>query len=140
MRWNSGDVSNRKQSWKPLSPTLAANPTSDNLPIVMLTESRTQEARNIRRESMKKGKDWSPRRGKELVPRKDDLSNTITANESKESFMLDGSRIRRLMPTECERLQGFPDGWTEGVSDTQRYKCLGNAVTVNVVSAIVKMF
>ena len=42
-------------------------------------------------------------------------------------------RIRRLTPTECERLQGFPDGWTEGVSDTQRYKCLGNAVTTNVI-------
>lgn len=45
-------------------------------------------------------------------------------------------RIRRLTPVECERLQGFPDGWTEGVSDTQRYKCLGNAVTVNVIQAI----
>lgn len=49
--------------------------------------------------------------------------------------------VRRLTPTECERLQGFPDGWTaEGVngpiSDTQRYKQLGNAVTVDVVSAI----
>ena len=47
--------------------------------------------------------------------------------------ILDGFRIRRLTPTECERLQGFPDGWTEGVSDTQRYKLLGNAVTVNVI-------
>ena len=45
----------------------------------------------------------------------------------------DGEMVRRLTPTECERLQGFPDGWTEGVSDTQRYKCLGNAVTVNVI-------
>ena len=44
--------------------------------------------------------------------------------------------IRRLTPLECERLQGFPDGWTEGVSDTQRYKVLGNAVTVNVIEAI----
>jgi len=44
--------------------------------------------------------------------------------------------IRRLTPIECERLQGFPDGWTKGVSDTQRYKMLGNAVTVNVVEAI----
>ena len=44
--------------------------------------------------------------------------------------------IRKLTPTECERLQGFPDGWTEGVSDTQRYKTLGNAVTVNVVKDI----
>ena len=56
-------------------------------------------------------------------------------------FTLDQSphivnRIRRLTPTEFERLQGFPDGWTEGISDTQRYKCLGNAVTVNVIEAI----
>ena len=50
----------------------------------------------------------------------------------------DGTKIRRLTPTECERLQGFPDGWTEGVSDTQRYKTLGNAVTVNVVKEIMK--
>lgn len=46
------------------------------------------------------------------------------------------SRIRRLTTKECERLQGFPDEWTLGASDTQRYKCLGNAVTVNVVQAI----
>jgi DNA (cytosine-5)-methyltransferase 1 len=44
--------------------------------------------------------------------------------------------IRRLTPIECERLQGFPDNWTAGVSDTQRYKQLGNAVTVNVVQYI----
>ena len=51
------------------------------------------------------------------------------------------AQIRRLTPTECERLQGFPDGWTEGVSDTQRYKVLGNAVTTNVVAAIItKLF
>ena len=51
-------------------------------------------------------------------------------------------RIRRLTPTECERLQAFPDGWTEygkdgeKISDTQRYKCLGNAVTTTVITAI----
>lgn len=46
------------------------------------------------------------------------------------------SSIRRLTPIECERLQGFPDNWTQGISETQRYKCLGNAVTVNVVEEI----
>lgn len=51
-----------------------------------------------------------------------------------------GTSIRRLTPTECERLQGFPDGWTEGISDSQRYKCLGNAVTVNVVRDIINKF
>lgn len=45
-------------------------------------------------------------------------------------------RIRRLTPIECERLQGFPDGWTDGISDTQRYKTLGNAVSVPVVKAV----
>lgn len=45
-------------------------------------------------------------------------------------------KIRRLTPVEAERLQWFPDWWTEWVSDTQRYKCLGNAVTVNVIRDI----
>ena len=51
-------------------------------------------------------------------------------------FVKKDFQIRRLTPTECERLQGFPDGWTDGVSDTQRYKTLGNAVTVNVIEDI----
>lgn len=51
-------------------------------------------------------------------------------------------RIRKLTPKECERLQAFPDGWTEygkdgeKISDTQRYKCLGNAVTTTVVTYV----
>jgi DNA (cytosine-5)-methyltransferase 3A len=45
-------------------------------------------------------------------------------------------RFRKLTPKECERLQGFPDDFTSGVSDTQRYKMLGNAVTVNVTEYI----
>jgi len=46
--------------------------------------------------------------------------------------------VRRLTPLECERLQGFPDGWTGMLSDTQRYRTLGNAVTVNVVQWILE--
>ena len=49
-----------------------------------------------------------------------------------------GRYVRRLTPTECERLQGFPDGWTAGFSDSTRYKMLGNAVTVNVAEWIGK--
>jgi DNA (cytosine-5)-methyltransferase 1 len=55
-----------------------------------------------------------------------------------------GSKIRRLTPVECERLQGFPDNWTkygadgELISDTQRYKMCGNAVTTNVITEIAK--
>ena len=48
--------------------------------------------------------------------------------------------VRRLTPIETERLQGFPDNWTnvEGMSDTQRYKQMGNAVTVNVIKDIME--
>ena len=44
--------------------------------------------------------------------------------------------IRKLTPIECERLQGLPDNYTEGVSNTQRYKCLGNAFNVDVIAHI----
>lgn len=46
--------------------------------------------------------------------------------------------IRRLTPLECERLMAYPDGWTEGLSDTQRYKTLGNGIVSNVVAEVVK--
>lgn len=58
-----------------------------------------------------------------------------------DSYELNG-QIRRLTPVECERLQGFPDNWTaldqdgQPISDTQRYKMCGNAVTVNVIEAV----
>jgi DNA-cytosine methyltransferase len=51
---------------------------------VTLTERRTEEARAIRRESLKQGRDFSPRRGKELVPRTDEKSNCLTASITKE--------------------------------------------------------
>ena len=45
---------------------------------------------------------------------------------------------RKLTPLECERLQTFPDGWTDCVSNTQRYKALGNAWTIDVIAHILK--
>jgi len=47
-------------------------------------------------------------------------------------------KIRRLTPIECERLQGFPDNWTDGQSDTQRYKQCGNSVSVPIVKKIME--
>lgn len=56
---------------------------------------------------------------------------TLTRNQTLAATTAYG--VRRLTPTECERLQGFDDGWTEPAgSDSARYKALGNAVTVNV--------
>jgi DNA (cytosine-5)-methyltransferase 1 len=46
--------------------------------------------------------------------------------------------VRRLTPLECERLQGFPDGWTDGQSDATRYRQLGNSVAVPCVEWITR--
>ena len=65
----------------------------------------------------------------------EDISLTIATSNDQTLFTK--GTVRRLTPTECERLQSFPDGWTAGQSDSARYKQLGNAVTVSVVAWIV---
>lgn len=50
-----------------------------------------------------------------------------------DSMVEEHSVYRKLHPIECERLQGLPDGYTDGVSNSQRYKMLGNAFNVDVV-------
>jgi len=45
---------------------------------------------------------------------------------------------RKLTPVECERLQTVPDNYTDGVSNTQRYKMLGNGWTVDIIAHILK--
>lgn len=66
-----------------------------------------------------------------------DKSNCLTATNY-DYCWYDGYICRKLTPIECERLQTFPDNWTEGISDTQRYKALGNSWTVDVVTHIFK--
>ena len=51
-------------------------------------------------------------------------------------FVATDEVVRRITPMECERLQGFPDNWTASQSDSQRYRQMGNAVTVNVIESI----
>jgi len=72
--------------------------------------------------------------------RQNNISPTLTLNDP---TYLKTPRIRRLTPIECERLQGFPDNWTKygtngEISDSQRYKMCGNAVTVDVVQAVME--
>lgn len=70
------------------------------------------------------------------------LSQTLSAGHYNQPKVVDGMALRRLTPIECERLQGFPDNWTQYghdgklMSDTQRYKMCGNAVTTNVIAEI----
>jgi site-specific DNA-cytosine methylase len=64
-------------------------------------------------------------------------NKSLTIATGNDQTLYDDKKVRRLLPLECERLQGFPDGWTEGQADTQRYKQIGNAVAVPVVEWIV---
>ena len=49
-------------------------------------------------------------------------------------------RLRKLTPLECERINGFPDNWTNvaGLTDSQRYFCMGNALVVGVINKIME--
>jgi len=67
--------------------------------------------------------------------RKDDKSGTLTS-VLKDNLVVSKDIIRKLTPVECERLQSLPDNYTEGISTTQRRKCLGNAFNVEVVKHI----
>jgi DNA (cytosine-5)-methyltransferase 1 len=68
-------------------------------------------------------------------PSRSPQSSEITAQV--DAMVRETGVVRRLTPTECERLQGFPDGWTDGQADSNRYKQMGNAVAVPVVEWII---
>ena len=71
-----------------------------------------------------------------------DVINTLTAfmgtGGNNVSMVAKETTVRRLTPVECERLQGFPDDWTAGQSDSTRYKQMGNAVAVPVVEWLIQ--
>ncbi len=105
------------------------------------TERRTEEAKRIRREYKKKySRDFSPRRGKEMVLRNDGKMNCLTKTYSLKEHTLIYEKInyRKLTPIECERLQTVSDNYTDCVSNTQRYKMLGNGFTVDVICHILE--
>lgn len=64
-----------------------------------------------------------------------DKANSMTTVQT-DSMVEVNQVIRKLTPVKCERLQGLPDNYTDGISNTQRYKCLGNAFNVDVVAHI----
>lgn len=80
---------------------------------------------------------WEPRSA-DGVPRihEGNVSPTLNTMEGGQRQPCVG--VRRLTPVECCRLQGFPDDWNDNASDTQRYRQMGNAVTVNVIEWIGK--
>ena len=138
--------------------------------IVGLTEVRTQEAKQIRKET-----GTNPKRAKELILRTDGKIGAILTSQTPDNLVISGTlrthndgkgfrevmsgkgatiparsredgsgqnivsisgNIRRLTPLECERLQTVKDNYTNYVSDSQRYKMLGNGWTVDVIAHI----
>lgn len=75
---------------------------------------------------------------------KDATDLVVDLDEAQDDSILENETlvllIRRLTPLECERLQGFPDGWTdiEGASDSARYKALGNSVAIPCVDYVLR--
>jgi len=74
----------------------------------------------------------------QLEIRKDEKTNSITTVQKDNVLTKDKMYYRKLTPIECERLQTVPDNYTQGVSNTQRYKMLGNGWTVDVIAHILK--
>ena len=115
----------------PVSPTLSARAGTggNNLPLV--------EQDHI---------SFSRQRVDQFVPSR--MSSTQSARQHKDATDLVSQvadtdmplLIRRLTPLECERLQGFPDGWTDlaGASDSARYRALGNSVAIPCVEHIMR--
>ena len=60
------------------------------------------------------------------------------SDENSNEYEKDGIHYRKLTPLECERLQTLPDNWTDCISNTQRYKAIGNGWTIDVISHILK--
>jgi len=79
---------------------------------------------------------WEMSHANEAVRENGNIAPTLQARMGTGGNQVPMVGVRRLMPIECERLQGFPDGWTDGQSDSARYRQLGNAVAVPVVEWI----
>ena len=138
---NPNHSNDRIYSDQGISPTINSCSGGSRQPFV-LTEIRTEEAKKIRRDhKAKTGKDFCPRRDKEIVPKKEPIVGTLTTRKNIEQSIFDGKVLRRLTPLEFFRLQGAPDamyhkGKELGISDTQLFKMAGNSVTVPVIERI----
>lgn len=111
--------------------------TSRGRDVATLTQRRTEYGKQIRKD-YEAGKIKEQRKNiQQLEPRYDGKTNCLTSVQ-KDNLLLHNKeqKIRRLTPLECERLQTVPDNYTSNVSDTQRYKMLGNGWTVEVIKYI----
>lgn len=106
----------------------------DNL-VMCLTPKRTEYGKQIRKQYESGEVSAMRKEVSQLEPREDGKTNTITTVQ-KDNLLTTQSRIRRLTPTECARLQTIPEWYKWECSSTQQYKMCGNGWTVEVIKHI----
>lgn len=118
------------------APSLCASSGGNLEPKVLVKGGRIVN-RRLDENGTRKDNDKTIKLQKQIEVRTDDNSNCLTT-VSKDSILVENMSWRKLTCLEAERLQTVPDGYTEGVSNTQRYKMLGNGFTVDVIAHILK--
>ena len=132
---NGHDILKRVYSDTGKSPTLNSMGGGNREPKVLVAR---MVGRRINPETGKRddyNMDIKPKQ--RLEPRKDNKSGCLTTVD-KDNLVVEKGTYRPLLPIEMERLQTLPDNYTEGVSNTQRKKMLGNGWTVDIISHILK--
>ena len=115
------------------SPTLTTMGGGHREPKVLVNESETKKGKSYALTHSYTGAvAWNS------IERKQRTMIPTHESTEKDPNIYNGVKYRKLTPMECERLQTVPDGYTEGVSNTQRYKMLGNGWTVDVIAHIFK--
>ena len=136
------NASKREFGWKDRSPALLSRDYKDP----KLVRVHSTQTRNPNRPSLTRKCDCGSQKLYSKCCGASGGSGHLSKNDGT-SYCLDTgntqaveteSRIRKLTPNECLRLQGFPDNWNDCCSDTQRYKQAGNAVSVPVIKSIVE--
>lgn len=116
----AGDgTTTRKRKLTSIAPALQAQAGHNQQPYVLMM---AHTKANIKKRVRQDGTVW-----------------TVDTSSQKQA-LYDNAVFRRFTPLECERLMGFPDGWTEGIPERARYHCLGNAVMPPVIDYIAKQF
>lgn len=118
------------------SPSLCAS-SGGNLEPKVLVKGARMVGRRLDSKGTRKDYDKSIAIKQMIEVRDDDKTNCLTT-VTKDSILLENMSWRKLTCLEAERLQTVPDGYTEGVSNTQRYKMLGNGFTVDIIAHILK--
>lgn len=123
------------QPSKKVSPTLRMNGGGMALAYDEFNDSVAETHHTLRAGTKQSTGVIAPTLSASNNPSRSPQSSEVTAQI--EAMVKATSIVRRLTPVECERLQGFPDDWTAGQSDSTRYKQMGNAVAVPVVEWLI---